>query len=303
VVWEKQDLVVPGPPPLSWAHSHAALPVVTVDGDVCRLYFSARDDQGRARIATADGRVTGDRLVVDRYRDDPALGLGELGAFDDSGVTSSCVVEHEGRTFLYYSGWSRGQTVPFYFFAGLAVSDDGGKTFQRVSRAPILERNEIDPFLTASPWVLVDEGRWRMWYVSCTGWSLVDGIPRHHYNIRYAESGDGMHWDRGGRVCIDFQDESEYAISRPCVVRDADRYRMWFASRGTTYRLRYAESPDGLNWRRLDAGANFDTNGTSWDDQMQAYPLVFDSSGRRHMLYNGNGYGETGIGQAVEVAT
>ena len=33
---------------------------------------------------------------------------------------------------------------------------------------------------------------------------------------------------------------------------------------------------------------------------MQAYPLVFDdTTGRRHMLYNGNGYGATGIGHAV----
>jgi hypothetical protein len=32
---------------------------------------------------------------------------------------------------------------------------------------------------------------------------------------------------------------------------------------------------------------------------MQAYPVVFDHLGVRHMLYNGNGYGETGIGYAV----
>jgi len=29
------------------------------------------------------------------------------------------------------------------------------------------------------------------------------------------------------------------------------------------------------------------------------YPFVFDHKGKRHMLYNGNDYGKTGIGLAV----
>jgi hypothetical protein len=33
---------------------------------------------------------------------------------------------------------------------------------------------------------------------------------------------------------------------------------------------------------------------------MVAYPCVFDAVGRRYLLYNGNGYGRTGIGLAVE---
>ena len=32
---------------------------------------------------------------------------------------------------------------------------------------------------------------------------------------------------------------------------------------------------------------------------MVAYACVFDHRGSRYMLYNGNGYGETGIGWAV----
>ena len=32
---------------------------------------------------------------------------------------------------------------------------------------------------------------------------------------------------------------------------------------------------------------------------MQAYPFVFDHAGQRHLLYNGDGFGATGIGHAV----
>jgi hypothetical protein len=231
---------------------------------------------------------------------DPLLPLGELGAFDDRGTTHSCVVEAGGRLHLYYTGWSLGRTVPFYFFTGLATSDDDGASFARVSRAPVLERDAVDPFLTASPAVLVDDGRWRMWYVSGTEWIETGDGPRHRYHIRHAESDDGVGWRRDGRVAIDFAGEDEYALSRPCVIRDADgRYRMWFSHRGDVYRLGYAESDDGLEWERRDADAGLDVSPSGWDSEGVAYPWVFDAGEQRFMLYNGNGYGATGIGYAV----
>ena len=50
---------------------------------------------------------------------------------------------------------------------------------------------------------------------------------------------------------------------------------------------------------RRDSEAGIASSG-DWDSEMQAYPAVFDNDGRRYMLYNGNGYGRTGIGWAVE---
>ena len=40
-------------------------------------------------------------------------------------------------------------------------------------------------------------------------------------------------------------------------------------------------------------------NAEEWDSEMQAYPAVFDRGGRRYLLYNGNGYGRSGVGYAV----
>jgi hypothetical protein len=229
----------------------------------------------------------------------PVITLGPLGAFDDSGVTTSWIVNHDNRKYQYYSGWSRGVSVPFYFFVGLAISEDGGETYQRVSPSPILERNEIDPYLTASPCVRLEEGRWRMWYVSGTGWEMKNERPRHRYHIKYAESRNGIEWKREGIVCIDYNSEDEYAISRPCVVRDGDLYRMWYASRGDSYRIGYAESRDGLQWTRKDAESGIDVSASGWDSEMIAYPYVFANQGDYYMLYNGNDYGRTGIGVAV----
>jgi hypothetical protein len=160
-------------------------------------------------------------------------------------------------------------------------------------------RSATDPYLTTTPWVLVEGGTWRMWYVSGTGWEVADEGPRHRYHIRYAESDDGLEWRREGAVSIDYGSEDEYAIARPCVVRDGDTYRMWFCHRGQAYRMGYAESGDGVSWVRDDARAGIDVSADGWDSEMIGYPCVFDHGDRRYLLYNGNGYGRTGIGWAA----
>jgi hypothetical protein len=182
---------------------------------------------------------------------------------------------------------------------GLAISEHGGQ-FRRLSAAPLLDRIAVDPYLNASPWILVEDGRWRMWYVSGTGWKMVDSRPRHYYHIKRAESADGLDWVRTGAVAIDYGD-GEFAFGRPCVLRDSEtrRYRMWFSVRGDAYRLGYAESIDGIVWERDDERANLPLSPSGWDSEMITYPVVFADNGRLQMLYNGNDYGRSGIGLAT----
>jgi hypothetical protein len=84
-------------------------------------------------------------------------------------------------------------------------------------------------------------------------------------------------------------------------VREDGLYRMWYCFRGPSYRIGYAESRDGLSWRRQDAEGGLLPSEGGWDSEMTAYPFVFDEGGRRFMAYNGNGYGRTGVGLAVFV--
>jgi hypothetical protein len=65
------------------------------------------------------------------------------------------------------------------------------------------------------------------------------------------------------------------------------------------YRIGYAESDDGINWQRKDDKVGIDVSDEGWDSEMVAYPYVFEHDGEKYMLYNGNGYGETGFGYAV----
>ena len=298
--WVKQGVLVDAPIGVPWSASHAAVPHVDVRSeDSLRIYFTTRDERGRSQIARAEvhGALSRENL---RLEPAPVLSSGPPGLFDDSGVMTSCLVRHEAREHLYYQGWSLGVSVPYYVFGGCAVSTDGGATFERVAPTPVLDRSPIDPYWTSSPWVLFDEGRWRMWYVAGLGWHFHDGRAEHYrVHIRYAESDDGIAWQRDGHVCIDFASADEYALARPVVIRDHDRYRMWYSFRGTSYRIGYAESRDGLAWERLDTLAGIDVSPGGFDSEMIEYACTFDYRGRRHMLYNGNGFGTTGIGHAV----
>jgi hypothetical protein len=280
-----------------WAATHAALPVVEPLGqDQFGLYLSLRDRDGRARIGRTVLTMS-ERPALASLDPEPVVDLGPLGAFDDSGVTTSCLVTSGSTRLLYYTGWSRGVTVPFYLAASVAISENGGP-FERWSPAPLLERNAVDPFLTASPFVLIGHGRWRMWYVSATEWRNTESGPRHYYHIRYAESADGFAWRREGHVAVDYATEDEHAFARPWVIHDDDRYRMWFAVRGDRYHIGCAESSDGLTWTRRDE-MGLTAGESGWESEMVEYPCVFEWNRRRYMLYNGNDYGRTGVGLTV----
>ena len=301
--WKKLGRIFEPPGDRTWMASHAALPfALPLGGDRFRVFVSGRDASSRAQIGSFELDLRdvpgGGQPRVSGLTNEPAIRLGPLGAYDDSGVTGGCVAAHAGRLYHYFTGWSLGKTVPFYYFVGLAISDDGGRTFVKHSPAPILDRSPADPLLTASPCVRVEDGTWKMWYVSGVRWEVEDGQPKHYYRIQYAESDDGIHWRRDGAACLDFA-AGEYAFGRPSVLKQAGRYRMWYSYRGPAYRIGYAESPDGRTWERMDARAGIDVSPTGWDSEMMEYPHVFEHGGRLYMLYNGNGYGRTGVGLAV----
>jgi hypothetical protein len=140
-----------------------------------------------------------------------------------------------------------------------------------------------------------------MWYVSGVRWTIVNGHPYPSNVIRSAHSTDGFSWESSDHICINFKDEDEFGLSRPWVVKDVDNYRMWYSirCRSRPYRIGYAESEDGLNWRRMDDAVGIDRSDTGWDSEMVCYPCVVDVKGQRLMFYNGNRHGQSGFGYAV----
>ncbi len=297
--WIKKGLIFKPKDNLEWMVSHAAIPFAQhISENKYRVYCSGRDNTGCSQIGFFEFNLDNPTEII-TISEKPVVSLGSIGSFDDRGLTNSWLVEHKGKQYLYYSGWTLGVTVPFYFYVGLAISDNKGLTFKKVSPSPILERNEVDPFLTATPCILIEGNIWWMWYISGVKWELENNQAKHYYHIKYAESQDGINWERKGKVCIDFKSPDEYAIARSCVLVKNGMYRMWYCYRGSEYKIGYAESKDGLTWERKDKNVGISESSSGWDSEMLAYPFVFEHQEKLYMLYNGNGYGKSGIGLAV----
>lgn len=298
--WAKRGLIFRPQGRADWLRSHAWVPTPDLlGGGYVRVYFAGRNAENLSQVGSFTIHLDAPHEILD-FSSQPVVALGPLGSFDDSAVLPAWIVNHAGAKRLYYVAWMQGKRVPYYASIGVAVSRDDGTTFEKASKGPLLRRNDIDPYFTAAPCVHVEDGRWRIWYTSNTEWRLVDGTPLPRYHIKYAESSDGIDWRREGVVAIDFASSAEYAISRPWVVREDGRYRMWYAYRGAAYRIGYAESDDGIAWRRMDERAGIDVSASGEDSEMIEYAAVVEHDGRRFMFYNGNNFGAGGIFLAVQ---
>jgi len=267
------------------------------DSSVFDIYVTGRDDRNRSLIG---------RLSVDLHNPleptsiavEPVLGLGELGAFDENGVSYPCLVHHEDGLRLYYTGWMPTVLTPFQNHAGLAIRSRDG-TFERYSRAPILERTNDDPLSIGSVYVIRENAQWLMWYTAFRRWWREGDDVAHEYVIKFARSQDGICWDRRNQVAIDVEQPGEHSIARPSVLVDGDGYHMWYCYRGDEYRIGYAHSGDGESWRRHDDRFEFVRSGEDWDRDAVTYPHVFRFEDHLYMLYCGNRYGRDGLGLAA----
>ena len=298
--WRKLGLIyVPDGADLL-GRTHASLPVpLQLEECVYRVFFASRDDRNYSHVWSIDVELSHEKPKVLRRSTAPVLKPGPIGHFDDCGVYPASIVKVDDTLFLYYIGWVTGAISPvFYTNVGLAVSEDNGETFVRYSPAPIIGRDEIDPWMVTSSFVLAEEASYKMWYVGGSHWNNEVSPWQSYYQIKYAESTDGIHWNKTGQICIPLK-EGEHNISRTCVIPQKSGYEAWYGvNAGEGYRIGYAKSDDGLDWVRLDEEAGICLSDSGWDSEAQSYPYVIDCNLGRFMFYNGNGFGKTGFGIA-----
>jgi len=289
-----------------WNKSHAQVPVVDVLSDRLRIYYATRNVEGKSNVSYIEVSKNDPKQIIFES-DKPLFEFGNLGSFDDSGMMPSSIISVGNQKYLYYIGWTTRQTVPFQNAVGLAISDDGGLTFRKISEGPIIGINHIEPYFSGTSYVLAEDGMFKMWYLSCIRWETLDGKPEPIYNIKYAESVDGINWKQTGTVAIALQDDEGGLVSAS-VIKEHGIYKMWFGKRkksdyrtnaDNSYRIGYAESENGIDWQRKDELAGINISSAGWDSQMISYPCVFKNDNEMMMVYNGNGFGKTGFGYAT----
>lgn len=296
--WEKLGRLARADGTIPWMHGFTGAGAIVSEGDepVVDLYITGRDDRNRSMIGRA--RLDLDQAAILDIEREPVLGPGEIGAFDENGVSYPSLVQSGGDLFMFYTGWMPTVLTPFQNHLGMAKLGRGN-VFHRVSRAPVLPLTDEDYLSIGSSYVMIDDGVWRLWYTSFLAWGTEPGAPKHRYEIKYAQSPDGRTWDRSGaQSCIGSESPEEHSICRPSVLKIEGRYHMWYCHRGEHYRIGYASSDDGIAWTRADDAVGIEPSGEGWDSSEQGYPNVIGHGDWLYMVYCGDGFGKEGIGLA-----
>lgn len=299
--WEKLGLIWGPDGSRSWARNSALQPTAfALDDDVIRIYAGLRDDEGVSRVGYVD-ISSDDPTRVLGISEEPALDIGRPGTFDENGVVPTCAVSIDGRIFLFYAGYQLGQKIRFSVFGGLAVSDDGGRSFARVHEVPLTDRTDDELYFRVIHCVMLERGIWHAWYGAGKTFAPFEGKTLPVYDIRHMQSTDIRHFAGPGRVVVPLREPDEHRVGRPWVVRRNGGYVMFFgaATKRDNYRLAYAESADGIHWTRKNDPFGLESAPGDWDSKMTAYPCFVSRGEGGYLFYNGNDYGREGFGCAV----
>jgi hypothetical protein len=306
--WGKHGLIYNVDGTEEWRSSYACGPVVDIlDDKVWRIYFTTRNSKNQSRPTYIEVEAGNPKNIL-YVHDKPLLEVGKIGTFDDCGVSVLSITTIGNQKYMYYLGWTVRNTVSYHNSLGLAISDDGGKTFTKFSEGPLLSPTYKEPYGNGASFTLLDGDIWRLWYTSFVGWEVFDNHPEPLYHIKYAESDNGIDWKREQIVSVDFIDDQKAGIARPSVIREGDLYRMWYTYRGASdyrtnkensYRIGYAESHDGKTFKRMDESMEVSLSDEGWDSVMMTYPHVIKYQDKYWMFYNGNTFGKTGFGYAT----
>lgn len=295
----------------SWLKEFAQAPAVLVFEKFIRVYFSCRppaDQHGQYVSYSAYVDLDrSDLFKVLRVSDQPILGLGGLGEFDEFGTYPVSVIRHADEIRAYYAGWTRCESVPFNVAIGMATSHDGGCTFVKAGNGPVLSYSLNEPFVLSGPKIRRFNDTWYLWYIAGRKWKNVDGRAEPVYKIRMASSSDGIHWIKADKDLIESRIEEDEAQASPDVFYANGKYHMFFSYRYSShyrgkekgYRIGYAYSMNLTDWVRDDSLAGIDVSDEGWDSEMISYPHVFELDGKTYMAYLGNQVGRGGFGLAV----
>jgi len=305
-IWKKKGKIFERNKSFGWSQTHSPLPTpYLIDENTLRIYYTSRDSDQRSRISYIDVNPDNPQEIL-FVNPDPILDLGELGAFDDRGMTSSFMLPIKDQLYFYYNGYNIGTTARYRIAIGLAIGNKLGNRFSKISSGPIMDRSIYDPCGCATPYIIFEEGIYKMWYASFTKWELINGDAEPFYRIAYAESQDAIQWNPKNKICIDFN-AGEGGIVRPSIIKISNTYYMWFSVRKNTnyrnridnsYRIGFATSKDGLKWERKDEKVGIELSLEGWDSEMICYPNVIRYKNKLYMFYNGNGFGQSGFGYA-----
>ena len=242
--WERHGpLFDTGPPGAFDAHWCVMPHFVRMPEDRLLLYYTGNAGVGRG-LSAFPGlgvAISKDGKNWEKYKGNPVLACSGIDGDPDAiGVAGGSVLEvslpdGQSEWRFYYTGCP---TVGDTLFLNqqkticLAISQDG---IQWSKQGAVMRRNadrDYENVAVAGPLVHQNpDGTFRMWYSAIgTRWG--------YYSICYAESRDGIHWNRGKRYGDNLQltphgkGWERQMVEYPSVIPEGDRLRLFYCGNG-----------------------------------------------------------------------
>mgnify|MGYP003389097353 FL=1 len=320
-MWKRKGLITDDS---KLRHRRFQCPVVDTENDgFWRIYYSFRDGNNRSHTTFFDVEPGYPENILD-ISYSFILEHGNLGQVDTHGAMATSIMTVDDTKFLYYIGWSRRTDVPYFNTTCLAThkigddkdwGDKNGITPIFKKYGPILSPDHIDAGYsgTMRPFYDDETNMFYGFYLSCSDWINIDNLQEPIYDIKRARSLDGWNWTKENLTIVPLE-EGEGGISSANVVQfGPNDYKMWYSVRGKdnfrrgikeekTYRIKYSESDWINNWSRGADESLFllpTCDPWDWDGVMTCYPYIIKHENTLFMFYNGNRFGESGIGYAT----
>ena len=259
---------------------------VTRENGRYRMDFSWRPKKALAVTFSDDG--------IHWEKPQITLACDETTGWEDN-INRHCVLKIGDTYKIWYTGQARG-----YSFIGYAESEDG-LHFKRVLSEPVLiSERAWEGMSVMNPCVLYENGIYRMWYAA--GETFEPNV------LAYAESKDGIHWEKSKINPIFTKEEGNvYEQDRVggCQVMKTEDmgYVMFYIGYEDIHKAQIcaAYSPDGITrWKKSEANPVISPDGISWDGDACYKPsfLWNEEKGQWMLWYNGRKGEDEFIGYA-----
>jgi predicted GH43/DUF377 family glycosyl hydrolase len=224
-----------------------------------------------------------------RINSSPVVGVSGSG-WDTTHVSFPSVIYANNSFYMLYSG-NNGAA----WNIGLATSADG-RAWTKSGINPVMDISPATFYSTdiSGTSLLYDNGVFKAWFT---------GYDGNFMRIGYATSANGITWtvDNANAPVLNTGTTGSWdylGVAFPTVIKDNGIYKMWFSGYdGTTWRIGYATSTDGINWTKYTYNGTdsplIDVSG-SGPDTYGAYAAFVEKDGTVYKMYytginSGNG--------------
>ena len=273
------------------------LPTLSKVNNKFHLWFSSKNSKGYSEgfLIKFDNISNLNNLKL--FKPKKNLKTGNIGSYDFFGVMPM----QEVKNYLFFIGWTVRKDVPYFNFTSVAKRLSNNDYYKL---GPILGPDTKDQGFSGTFFVQKFKSKYFGYYLSQSNWVKDENENINPmYDIKIAYSNNLIDWTKTNKIAIPLK-KSEAGISSATIIKHKNTLHMWFSVRKSkffrkdprySYRIKHAISRDGLKWIRTNYFSLHPSADIKGEEEMVCYPNIIKNNDKILMLYNGNGFGLSGI--------